>query len=731
MGFPSTLNLSVMLFVGPFVEVPEIRPSLAVVQSLSVEAGISVQVAKALGRHSIMLDRQGLGAMDALQLVARTMSAKLERTGSREYRLEPSVEVRERLREKIESSRQAWLTDQLKVWERRSRTALRSSTQAEAIRRWIDQTAEAVESGRLKPAEAAPEGLAALLPSADLLLDAVRSVGVSTVAKGPTGSFKVFETKPVGGATLLRISPKALEALEDSQVRLASELSASQLRMSQIPGFEPDTLFGGDTRSTTQLRLEVRLLENCVELILEGFDDGGSRTLLTGMVAGPDVSYSQPSSVQKSVAASVKSEGLVLSAEQSRAFQAWSATSANQEVWFAKPSSREPLNDLIARPLSATLPFGKTPMAVDIPDGLVRTVSRAVHGNRLAVKWLKDYFQKYELFSSEMSGPGVALRWHDPTHAESTWADRRQLEQFSSKVFQTRGPTIRDTGKLLALGVNPSPLAIGWYQMGRVSTPVVPTNDFIPIPIYRFLGQITDDAWGRLLRGDTLSVGRESLQTPLQELLQQPLADRLVSFRPLPDQWKHPLELFDQMPLDATTIRVTTKRQPLEFVTTGGPATVVGPAMEFFGDPITFTFIRAKKEFVAQDSRESFDERMSSYWFQPGEETDYEIRLELPHQVSLVGVYQSPQVLSGSPVRYRDLPESRRAEMFRRAWEAGLKTAKAIYGVYDNESEVVLNRRSFRATPRIPPMPGRATDFWLGPQPPRWGRWPTSMTDSL
>jgi hypothetical protein len=211
-----------------------------------------------------------------------------------------------------------------------------------------------------------------------------------------------------------------------------------------------------------------------------------------------------------------------------------------------------------------------------------------------------------------------------------------------------------------------------------------PTNELIPPPMYRFLGRISDGSWAKLSQGQVLTAGAEGLSEPLRELLNDFVADRLVSERPIRDLHRHPTELFAMANLNQTPIRFSIKKQKLAFVQSDArPSEMAAPLGHFFGSPVTYVYSRSRKEFLTHTTRESYDTEMSPYVFQDGVRTDLRAIVVLPQDVLLVGEYQGPSQRIGQAVRYADLPQERRDSMWNQANETGLAMARTHYNVQD------------------------------------------------
>ena len=672
-----------LLCLGASPEVPRIVRCGDLLTSLAREAKVTLDLPRSLGEHRVYLVRGDDSAQAAIRLVAKAIGASVAQSGTRiEIRRtaadERAIESRRRLQ------RTRWLEASLqRVAAHRKASALGRDPVAAALEARSQDLAAwgEVMKGRRAffPATSAED----LLPASGLLRGMVQRIGIETIAGLPYARASVFEDRPVATAVPLPEHDDLSAAyLSDAEGFVAFDpdkaMPPNALGQSSLPFNRPPK----DPSRLARLRVWCQWAENVGSVYLEAFDASGRRLDRSYLGASPSGTQLTAANLLRMRKDPAEARWKALSPEALDALRA-SASGPPQPppAWFRDPVADEPLDLFVDEAVAGlTASPDHRAVAMDVDDGLWAHVRECVKDGRVDLDLLGKTLAEWLPYERLADADGTAWRLVDPEISERRRADRAALGRFARAVAASRDVEPRAVSRLFHdASPEEGTLVDAWLGVaGRVGR--LPATSLDP-ETQRFLGAIPEDAWTRLLAGETLSVGALGIGNDLLRLFltSAPWVER-ADGGPVPDLFRYPTELYPEGDLGPTTLAVgSVEANVLRFWSVGQPEPPIWTRSATMNRLLALSeisFVRQEGKIVCLTSREEYEKELDEYVFRNGVQTWRRLTLGLPQGYREVIGLSTRVEPDPATFAYRDLPQAVRDANWEKALRAGFADAQ-------------------------------------------------------
>jgi hypothetical protein len=635
-----------------------------------------ISISSPLGHCLLLFENRGADVQTQARAIALALHASLKESGNKLAIVQTA--------EDLANAHNSWIANRCRWIKAKLKTVedFRGKHGGESLRESFDQELQAKFQDLLTLQKGGPSTLtdlfpSFLLPSEGLLIHVVRRIGEVEIAKIPAGQSRIYRYK-VGGTEGQSANMPGFEDFLvswKSLVRKKDSLSSRFQQMRMLGLEDCSEELSGQPDSLALLRLNASSNRNGVTLHLEGFDAVGARCFSTYL----NVTVPQGQQLGN---AEARWMAISQSALSSVAFSV-NPDRYRAPRWLIQPDQFEPDNEFVCEAMHAlSHPSSEASCyVVSICDAEWPIVRQCIDKGRLCIDALDEAMKEWTPYERlEETGLEV-LRPLDPAITIYGSARRSDLGVFAKEVADTGHVDLRSLVKLLAAHEDISIPRFGEVSAIANSYPywVVGaslaerfycdmSNDFLVL-----LGTIPSDAWENLMEGTKLSASTCFPGDVWAEFLN---SDPLV-YAPqgTPALLRHPAELFNVQEVAMPTVSIKRIRVPVYqyWNPDSKPSKVwnqMPTILPLLGWP------RAKLGSGQSSptfdlSEEQFDHLERKMVFQLGLADSLEVRIDLPRNESLRGIFSGHADVQTTPGKYLDLPASFRHQV----WMAACKIA--------------------------------------------------------
>jgi hypothetical protein len=394
-------------------------------------------------------------------------------------------------------------------------------------------------------------------PSGRLMLDAIRTLGVSKIAAVPARTTVIFETDPRGGARRLPDFEPSLERYETLLASLQSFKAPAQAI--SVEGSGLLTGVGQAIGPPVYARLRVGAREGSLAASIEAFDEGGKLVASDGFLMSADnEDITGAETVAKAAMAEIPRAKKVRLPKSLVALDEMRAD-VGIPLWVQRPKECEPLTAYASFAMDQLVGPEAPCAVVDMSDGLVNDARISVDLGQLNLTAFKKVIDRFDPYETVTENGFLVERPVDPFLGNC--ADRADLQTFVQSALESKYIDVR----ALAKAADPYSPLWGLYlrELVNVSVPDVDgSRQNLPFPVViRLIRAITDSDWNALMAGQTETADQLGVTGKLLALLDE--LGISTDSKTLPARFRHPAELYVGNEFDKTPIRIVFQSEPV------------------------------------------------------------------------------------------------------------------------------------------------------------------------